>query len=81
MIKRENKSKSEILRELGQSFKGEETVTANEIYHASTNSLEVIHPVALVKITDNKKKLLSEEEIFCKIREQRRKGKKDTGYE
>ena len=72
MVKRENKSKLEVLRELEKSFKGEKVGTVNEIYHASTNSLEVIHPIQLTKTIDNRKELLSEEEIFSKIREQRK---------
>lgn len=74
MVKRNNKDKREILMELKQSL-GETSSSNNvvtEIYHASTNSLEVIHPVALNKEIKTNGYELSEEDILKRVREQRR---------
>ena len=74
MVKRNNKDKREILMKLKQSL-GETSSSNNvvtEIYHASTNSLEVIRPVALNKEIKTKGYELSEEDILKRVREQRR---------
>ncbi len=74
MIKSNNLDRVELIRELNNAMKGPEVEEdSRQIYHASTNSIEVL---SQMDVDDGKQEELpkhTEEEVLAMVRDQRRK--------
>ena len=69
-----NISKLETLKQLGDAFSGEnKNEQRSEIFHADTNSLEVIEEKTFSMAQKKDAPLFTEAEVFAMLRNQRRK--------